>query len=91
MYSKTDPETSSREKQDILIITDNFSTYNNAKLVKSEKADNLRGGLIILTSSIRHSGPITVRTDCAPGFISPSQTTISSCRNSKSQSLIMKL
>ena len=39
-------------------------------LIQSEKAEDLRAGLIILTSNIRHPGPITVTTDSGTGFVS---------------------
>ena len=39
-------------------------------LINSEKADDLKAALILLTSNIRHPGPIHVSTDCATGFAS---------------------
>ena len=39
-------------------------------IVQSEKTQDLKSGIINLTTSIRHPGPISVVTDCAPGFIS---------------------
>ena len=57
-----------REKQYILLITDNFSTFSSAMLIPSERAEDLKTGLIILTSNVRHPGPITVTTDSTLGF-----------------------
>ena len=59
-----------RQKQFILLITDHFSTFSSAILVDSEKAEDLRAGIIILTNNIRHPGPITVSTDGGSGFAS---------------------
>ena len=39
-------------------------------LVQSEKAEDLKAGLIVLTSNVRHPGPIIVTTDSGAGFIS---------------------
>ena len=39
-------------------------------LVPSEKADDLRAGVILLTNTMRHPGPIRVSTDSASGFSS---------------------
>ena len=59
-----------RERQHILLVTDNFSTFSTAMLINSEKADDLKAALILLTSNIRHPGPIHISTDCAPRFAS---------------------
>ena len=58
-----------REKQYILLLTDNFSTFSSAMLIDSEKADDLKAGLIILKNNIRHPGPIIVTTDLVTGFV----------------------
>ena len=42
-------------------------------IVKSEKAADLKSGIITLTTPVRHPGPISVITDWAPGFISLSK------------------
>ncbi len=42
-------------------------------LIPSEKADDLKAGVILLTSNIRHPGPISVSTDSASGFASLSK------------------
>ena len=39
-------------------------------IIPSEQTKDLKAGLIELTTAIRHPGPITIVTDCAPGFIS---------------------
>ena len=39
-------------------------------LVQSEKAEDLKAGLIVLTSNIWHPGPIIVTTDSSAGFVS---------------------
>ena len=57
-----------RETQNILIITDHFSSLQSALIVTSEKADNLKDGLVILTSTMRHPGPIEITVDNAPSF-----------------------
>ena len=59
-----------RKKQYILLITDNFSTFSSSMMINSEKAEDLKTTLILLTSNIRHPGPIHISTDCAPGFSS---------------------
>ena len=41
-----------------------------ATLIPSEKAQDLKLGIINLTTSVRHPGPITIVTDSAPGFLS---------------------
>ena len=41
-----------------------------AVIIPSERAQDLKSGIINLTTSVRHPGPITVVTDSAPGFIS---------------------
>ena len=44
--------------------------FSSTMLVQSEKADDLKTGLILLRSNIRHPGPITVTTDSGTGFVS---------------------
>ena len=43
-----------REKQYILLITDKFSMYTNDMLIKSELAEDLNAGLILLTTLTRN-------------------------------------
>ena len=59
-----------RAGQLILVIIDHFTLLVVARLVPSEKTDDLIDGLINLTTPIRHPGPITIISDWAPGFIS---------------------
>ena len=44
--------------------------FSSTMLVQSEKADDLKTGLILLRSNIQHLGPITVITDSGTGFVS---------------------
>jgi len=57
-----------REKQKILIITDQFSTLSTANLIPSEQQQDLKTAIINLTSPVRLSPSITIRTDNATGF-----------------------
>ena len=57
-----------RETQNILIVTDHFSSLQSALIVTSEKAEDLKNGLVILTSTMRYPGPIEITVDNAPGF-----------------------
>ena len=55
-----------RETQNILMVTDHFSSLQNGLIVNSDKADDLRDDLIILTSTMRHPGLIEITVDNAP-------------------------
>jgi hypothetical protein len=57
-----------REKQKILIIRDNFSSLVAATIIPTEQAADIKSALITLTSTMRLSSQITVRTDAATGF-----------------------
>ena len=57
-----------RNGQYIMLIVDHFTNYIHGRLVPSEKAADLRDGVIALTTPIRHPGPIKVTTDSATGF-----------------------
>lgn len=59
-----------RERQYILLLKDSFSTFSSAMIIGSEKAEDLKAGLIILTNNVRHPGPIAVTTHSAVGFAS---------------------
>ena len=59
-----------RAGQKILLLTDHFSSFQTAKLIQSEKATDLKDGMIVLTEALRHPGPITVKPDNAKGFAS---------------------
>ncbi len=58
-----------REGQYILLLIDHFTSLVLTKLIKSEKAEDLKSGIISLTTPVRHTGPILVTTDSARGFI----------------------
>ena len=57
-----------RASQNILTIKDHFSSYQDAVLVKSEKAEELKEGIVILTSGIRNPNVIFISPDNSPGF-----------------------
>ena len=57
-----------RANQNILTIKDHFSSYQDAMLTQSEKALDLKEGLIILTSSMRRPSEIFISVDNSPGF-----------------------
>ena len=59
-----------RHRQLILVIRETVSSYTLTTLIKSEKHEDLRNGLIVLCSQLRslHDGGVTVRVDPAPGF-----------------------
>ena len=49
-----------RSKQSILTIKDHFSSYQTAMLLESEKAEDLKNGIIMLTTTIRRPSEIYV-------------------------------
>ena len=51
-----------------MTIKDHFSSYQDAVLVKSEKAEELKEGIVILTSGIRNPNVIFISPDNSPGF-----------------------
>ena len=57
-----------RASQNILTVKDHFSSYQDAIIIQSEKAHDLKEGLIMLTSSMRKPGKIKVSVDNSPGF-----------------------
>ena len=57
-----------RAKQNILTLKDHFSSFQDAILIPSERAEDLKEGLVILTSAMRRPGEIYVSVDNAPGF-----------------------
>ena len=57
-----------RAKQNILTLKDHFSSFQDAILIPSERAEDLKEGLVILTSAMRRPGEIFVSVDNAPGF-----------------------
>ena len=56
-----------------MLIIDHFTSLVSSTLIKYEKEEDLKEGLIRLTTPIRHPVLITVVTDCAPGFVSTSK------------------
>ena len=57
-----------RASQNILTVRDHFSSYQDAGLIPSEKAAELKEGLINLTSTMRRPGEIFISVDNSPGF-----------------------
>ena len=57
-----------RATQKILLLVDHFSSFQAAKLIKSEKACDLKDGILVLTGALRRPGKIVVKTDNAKGF-----------------------
>lgn len=53
-----------------MIVIDHFTSMICTAIIPSEQTEDLKTGIIILTTSLRHPGLITVVTDWAPGFIS---------------------
>ena len=47
-----------RARQNILTVKDHFISYQDATMIKSEKTEDLKNGIIELTSAIRRPGPI---------------------------------
>ena len=59
-----------RAKQIILTIKDHFSSFQDAMLLNSEKAEDLKNGIVALVSPLRKPAPICVTVDNSPGFMS---------------------
>ena len=57
-----------RAKQCILLLVDHFSSYHVATLIPSEKACDLKEGIISLSTGVRHPYGITIKVDNAKGF-----------------------
>ena len=57
-----------RAGQNIMLLTDHFSSSQTAMLIESEKAIDLKRGLILLTQASRRPGWIKVMLDNAKGF-----------------------
>ena len=57
-----------RAKQNILLMVDNFSSFQTAMIVESEKAVHLKEGMIRLLEGVRRPGWVSVRVDNAKGF-----------------------
>ena len=59
-----------RSKQVILVTRDAFSDFVTASILESEKAEDLKRGLISTTTNVRKSSEILIRVDNAAGFLS---------------------
>ena len=57
-----------RSKQFIFTTRDAFSDFVTTAIIQSEKAEDLKEGIIATTSSVRRNSNILVRVDSAPGF-----------------------
>ena len=57
-----------RANQNILTIKDHFSSFQDAMLIPSETAEDLKQGIIMLTSGIRQPNSIVISPDNSPGF-----------------------
>ena len=57
-----------RSKQVIFVTRDSFSDFVTTSIIKSEKTEDLKDGLITTTNTVRKQSEITVRVDNAPGF-----------------------
>ena len=57
-----------RAAQNILTIKDHFSSFQDAILINSESAKDLKEGLIIMTSAMRRPKGIFISVDNSPGF-----------------------
>ena len=57
-----------RSKQNILTLKDHFSSFQDALFVPSEKAEDLKEGLITLSSAVRRPSEIFISVDNSPGF-----------------------
>ena len=59
-----------RSKQLILVTRDAFSDFVTTSFIPSEKAQDLKEGLIATTNPVRKWSALSVRVDSAPGFLS---------------------
>ena len=57
-----------RASQNILTLKDHFSSYQDAIFIPSEKTQDLKEGLIVLSSAMRRPSSIKISVDNAPGF-----------------------
>ena len=62
-----------RSKQLIFLTRDAFSDFVTTTFIDSEKAEDLKKGIISTTSCVRGNHDIVIRVDNAPGFLSLSQ------------------
>ena len=59
-----------RASQLIFTLKDHFSSLQDATLIQSETAEDLKTALILLSSTMRTPNPIHITVDNAPGFAS---------------------
>ena len=57
-----------RATQNILTVKDHFSSFQDAILLNSETAKDLKEGLIMMTSAMRRPAEIFISVDNSPGF-----------------------
>ena len=57
-----------RASQNILILVDHFSSFQDASIIRSERAVDLKEGLIALSSPMRRPAEIFISVDNSPGF-----------------------
>ena len=57
-----------RATQNILTIKDHFSSFQDAMLINSETANDLKEGLVMMTSAMRRPSEIFISVDNSPGF-----------------------
>ena len=57
-----------RSSQNILTVKDHFSSFQDAMIINSETAKDLKEGLIMMTSAMRRPAEIFISVDNSPGF-----------------------
>ena len=57
-----------RASQNILTVRDHFSSFQDATIINTEQAKDLKEGLISLTSAMRRPDQIYISVDNSPGF-----------------------
>ena len=57
-----------RATQNILTLKDHFSSFQDALIIPSEKASDLKEGLIALSSALRRPAEVYISVDNSPGF-----------------------
>ena len=67
-----------REKQNLLVVRENTTSYTSGCIVNDEKQDTLREGIIQLSLELKPLAgpPAVIRTDPAPGFAALQNDTI---------------
>lgn len=60
-----------RYRQCVLILRETVSSFTAASLIASEKHDDLRNAILVMSADLRSlcDGGITIRVDSAPGFV----------------------